>query len=272
MSRAARWGLVAFAAFSTLAAGIVIGLFVVKRIESGQWKMIDRDDLVKVRERLGGEKPGPSRIIYLARTPLEITPGEDNGPAGVSSVVAAKAGKPVKVPGWKGTDKAWKQFVACSTKLWAPFNVEVTDRKPAGDDYVLVAVGGRPMDIGEKNKRVGGLAPFSGEVIPKAVVFVFAQQLGNQVTPVCETAGMEVAHAYGLDHGYLCSDVMTYLKPCGPKKFVDKEIPCGEAKKRPCAGGGETQNSYQRLMEALGPKPVTTSASEVPAPAAAPAP
>lgn len=264
MSRAVRWGLVAFGAGATLVVGVVLGLFVVKRMESGEWKMIDKEDFVKVRERLAGEPRGPSRIIYLSRLPEQLTPGEDNAPAGVSSVVAAKAGKPVKVPGWKGSEKGWKQFVACQRKMWAPFNVEITDKRPSGDDFLLVAVGGRPGDIGEPSKRVGGLAPFSGEVIPKAVVFVFAQQLGHQVTPVCETAGMEIAHAYGLDHGYNCKDVMTYLKPCGPKTFLDKDIPCGEGKKRACAGGGETQNSYQRLLEALGPRPVTTSAAPAP--------
>lgn len=262
---AARWGFVALGVVVTLAAGVVLGLFVVKRLERGEWEMLDRDDLVRVRERLSLVRPsGPSRVIYLARTPLELTPGEDDAPAGVSSVVAAKKNAPVKVPGWKGTEKGWKQVVACVQKLWAPFDVEVTDRRPPGDDFVLVAVGGRPTDIGERNKRVGGLAPFSGDVIPKAVVFVFSQQLGNQVTPVCETIGMEVAHAYGLDHGYDCKDVMTYLKPCGAKKFLDKDIPCGETKKRPCMGGAATQNSHQRLLAILGARKPGTAAAPAP--------
>jgi len=64
-------------------------------------------------------------------------------------------------------------------------------------------------------------------VIARPIVFAFSAQLGNRVRDVCETIGMEVAHAYGLDHGYLCSDVMTYLQPCGAKRFVDKDIRCG---------------------------------------------
>ena len=249
---------------ATIVVGILLGLFVVKRMESGEWKMIDKEDFVKVRDRIADAPRGPSRIIYLARTPQAFTPGEDNAAGGVSSVVAAKANKPVKVPGWKGSDKGWHQVVSCVQKLWAPFDVQVVDEKPASDDYVMVAVGGRPGDIGETNKRVGGLAPFSGEVIPKAVVFAFAQQLGNQVQPVCETIGMEVAHAYGLDHEYECKDVMTYLKPCGPKRFVDKDVSCGEAKKRPCAGGAATQNSYKRLMDVLGPQTIAASAAPAP--------
>lgn len=239
----------------TVITGVVLGLFVVKRIETGGWHMLDKGDFVRVRDRIAGAPTPPtSRIIYLARGPLTLAPGDDDAPAGRSSVVAAQGTVNVKVPGWKGTDKGWTQLVTCVRKLFAPFDVEVTDRRPPGDDFILVAVGGRPTDIGMKNPRIGGLAPFNGDVIPRAVVFAFAQQLGNKVTPICETIGMEVAHAYGLDHAYDCKDVMTYLKPCGTKSFVDKDVACGEGKKRPCAGGAPTQNSYQHLLGVLGPR------------------
>jgi hypothetical protein len=234
---------------------VVLGLFAVKRIETGGGHLLDRGDFVRVRERLAGSPPpSASRVIYLARGPLTLAPGDDDASAGRSSVVAAQGTVTVKVPGWKGTDKGWTQLTTCVRKLFAPFDVEITDRRPTTDDFLLVAVGGRPSDIGMKNPRIGGLAPFNGEVIPRAVVFAFSQQLGNKVTPICETIGMEVAHAYGLDHGYHCKDVMTYLKPCGAKSFVDKDIPCGEGKKRPCAGGAPTQNSFRRLLAVLGPR------------------
>jgi hypothetical protein len=90
-------------------------------------------------------------------------------------------------------------------------------------------------------------------VIPRAVVFAFAAGVNHNVRTICETIGMEVAHAYGLDHAYLCKDVMTYLPDCGTRSFVDKDAPCGEKKKRACHGGAPTQNSYRRLLEELGP-------------------
>jgi hypothetical protein len=162
---------------------------------------------------------------------------------------------PAKLPGWKGTDKQWKAVMTCVQKLFAPFEVQVVDKRPTtGDDFVLVAVGGRPADIGVTDKRVGGLAPFNGGVIGTPVVFAFATALDNDTTAVCETIGMEVAHAYGLDHGYLCSDVMTYLRACGPKKFVDKDVPCGELEPRNCEGGEPTQNSFRTLLQVLGPR------------------
>lgn len=254
--KSSRMWLIALVALATLVGGVVLGLFVVKRIETGKWEMLDAEDFVKVQQRIAGAPPPQaSRVIYLARGPLTLAPGTDDAAAGKSSVVAAQGSATVKLPGWKGSAKGWTQLVTCVRGLFAPFDVEVTDKRPDDDDFLLVAVGGRPADIGMKNPRIGGLAPFNGDVIPRAVVFAFAQQLGNQVRPVCETIGMEVAHAYGLDHGYLCKDVMTYLKPCGAKSFVDKDIPCGEGKKRPCVGGAATQNSYRRLMAVLGPRP-----------------
>jgi hypothetical protein len=262
-----RLWIIALIALVTVLGGVVLGLFVVKRIETGGWAMLDRGDIVRVRERIAGAPPVPtSRVIYLARGPLTLAPGDDDAAAGRSSVVAAQGTATVKVPGWKGTEKGWTQLTACVRKLFAPFDVEVTDRRPLDtDDFVLVAVGGRPSDIGMKNPRIGGLAPFNGDVIPRAVVFAFAQQLGNKVTPICETIGMEVAHAYGLDHAFLCKDVMTYLRGCGTKKFVDQDVPCGEKKARVCKGGAPTQNSFRLLTQILGAAPPKPAARAAPA-------
>ena len=268
--------LIAVAVVALLAiAGAVLGLVIVTRLETGEWKVPDQgaiERIVKIAPKQ------PARTIFLERRPVEMRPGTDDSSKGVSSVLAsvrakaakaappAKAGtvakapadplRPVKLSGWKGTDKGWQQVVSCVAKLFEPFNVTITDKPPVDtDNIVLVAVGGRPGDLGVSDRRVGGLAPFHGGVIARPVVFAFATQLGNDVRTVCETIGMEVAHAYGLDHGYLCSDVMTYLKPCGTKKFVDKDVQCGELKARSCEGGEPTQNSYKRLLQVLGPRP-----------------
>jgi hypothetical protein len=260
-----------------LAAAAVLVLTVALRIESGEWRVPDVDDMQRIVLR----NPGPpARTIFLERRPVVIYPGHNDSSRAISSVLlnvrdkavaaatAAAASKkaagkpppdparPAKLPGWKGSDRAWSQVVSCVASLFAPFNVKVTDRPPAADEnHVLVVVGGKPSDIGATDGHVSGLAPFNGAVIAKPVVFAFSATLGNSVRQVCETIGMEVAHAYGLDHGYLCNDVMTYLKPCGAKKFVDKEVRCGEGKPRDCEGGAPTQNSFQRLLQVLGARP-----------------
>ncbi len=243
-----------------MVAGAVIGLVVALRVRTGEWQAVGVGDFVKIVTP--NAPPGPSKIIYLNRDKVTIAPGPDDAPDAVSSVVAALHPKgPATLPGWKGSKKAWGQVVTCVRNLFLPFDVQVVEQRPLGDDFVMVAVGGRPKDLGSKDKHVSGLAPFSGGVIPKAVVFGFAAQVGHDVNVVCETIGMEVAHAYGLDHAYLCKDVMTYLPGCKKRKFVDQDAPCGEKKKRACHGGAPTQNSYRRLLAVLGPRPPPAAAT-----------
>jgi hypothetical protein len=98
-----------------------------------------------------------------------------------------------RLPGFTGSDKSWKAIVACVKQKFAPFDAMVTETRPADGNYILVAVGGSPRDAGVP-KEVGGLAPFSGEVIPRAVVMAFAKKLGNRVRETCDVIGMEVAH------------------------------------------------------------------------------
>lgn len=242
-----RWLIIAGASGAFAAAVVIAGI--INRIETGRWAVPTAGDFVRIVK--GRPRPA-SKTIFLERRPLELVPGIDDAPRGVSSVLASASGKPAKLPGWKGSNAAWTKLVACVRGLFAPFAVEVTDEPPSHRDYVLVAVGGKPADIGVKNKRVGGLAPFNGDVIPVPVVFAFSAALRHDVRAICETIGMEVAHAYGLDHGYECKDVMTYLTGCGAKKFVDKNVRCGEKKPRDCEGGATTQNSYRHLVNVLG--------------------
>jgi hypothetical protein len=268
--RPLRYRIILIAGFALVAA-FGLALTVALRLESGEWQVPDIDDMQRIVLRTPGP---PSRTIFLERRPIVIYPGDDDSARAISSVLgntrakaaATKNGaavkptldpsRPAKMPGWKGTDRAWSQLVSCVAGLFAPFNVVVTDRPPTDrEDHVLVVVGGKPGDLGVTDGNVSGLAPFNGSVIARPVVFAFSAQLGNAVQQVCETIGMEVAHAYGLDHEYLCSDVMTYLRPCGAKRFVDKDARCGEGKARPCEGGKPTQNSYRHLLEVLGAHP-----------------
>ena len=247
-----RWVIVGALVGAVAAGGVLLGMTVVNRIETGTWEVPDTEDFVRI---VLPAAPVPARTIFLERRVVELSPGRDDAPARVSSVVLSAANRPVKLPGWKGGDAKWKKVVTCVKALFAPFDVEVTDVAPTYTNYALVVVGGVPADVGVANKRVGGLAPFSGGVIPTPIVFAFSGALHNDVQAVCETVGMEVAHAYGLDHAFECKDVMTYLTGCGPKKFVDKDLPCGETEARVCEGGKPAQNSVRHLLGVLGPRP-----------------
>lgn len=247
-----RWRWTILGAVVALAIGIVTAVAVEIRVDSGEWRVPETKDFVRIERRLEHK---PSRTIFIERRGVELKPGDDDAASGLSSIVASAINKPVKTRGWSGSDARWKQLVACVAKQFAPFAVAVTDERPPTDDFIMVAVGGRPTDVGIKEKDVAGLSPFNGAVIPRSIVFAFSAATDNDVETTCETIAMEVGHSYGLDHEYLCKDVMTYLRGCGAKRFVDETVPCGEAKKRACETGGTTQNSYRHLLSVLGAHP-----------------
>jgi hypothetical protein len=274
-------------ALGVVALGTVAGLVIAKRQATGKWTFPTGDDVVRIGRRVSSQTeppppPPPPRIIYLHSGPIRLVGGLDDA-AGRRSSVVASAGAPtgghthgaagggaatggataapaaatapreVSLRGFRGSKKSWRQIVTCVEKLFAPFDVVVTETEPPpGTRYVMAVVGGRPRDLGHKG-RVAGLAPFSGGVVQNAVVFAFSDELGNRVRATCEVIGMEVAHAFGLDHAHHCKDVMTYLRGCGAKAFRDVDARCGESKPRDCHGGAATQNSYRRLLSVLGP-------------------
>jgi hypothetical protein len=245
-----------------LIAGAIIAVTVSIRVETGPWRVPHKDDFVRIARRFDHK---PSKTIYLERNAVDLRPGEDDAAKGISSVLANASNKPARSKGWTGGDVKWKSLVTCVKTLFAPFDVVVTDERPTNDNFLMVVVGGKPTDIGVTDgHHVSGLAPFNGGVIPRAIVFAFSAVSNNDVHATCETVGMEVAHAYGLDHEYHCKDVMTYLSGCGAKTFVDLDAPCGESAKRACEGGATTQNSFQRLVGVLGAASAPV-ASEVPA-------
>jgi hypothetical protein len=240
----------------TVAAAAIVVVVVDVRVTTGVWRLPHKSDfvraehdLVRIARRLGHK---PSKTIYLERGPVDIAPGEDDSAAGLSGVLANNANRPIKTRGWSGGKVQWAKIVGCVQHELGAFDVAVTDKRPVTDDFVLVAVGGYPTDVGLKDKTIAGIAPFSGEVIPRPIVFAFSAQIENDVGETCEVIAHEVAHTYGADHEFLCEDVMTYLSGCGHKVFVDKDAPCGEKATRECEGGQATQNSYRRLLTVLG--------------------
>jgi hypothetical protein len=251
--RKRRFLVIILSALAVIAVSVVAVVIISIRLDTGTWRVPEREDFVRIAHRLDTR---PSKTIYLERHSIDLRAGEDDASQGISSVLASANAKPTKSKAWSGGDAKWKSLVGCVKKLFEPFDVEVTDVRPAHSNFLMVVVGGTPVDIGIKGSHhVSGLAPFNGAVIPRAIVFGFSGTTKNDVRQTCETIAMEVAHAYGLDHEFLCKDVMTYLTGCGPKSFVDADAPCGESKKRTCEGGGKTQNSYRRLVDVLGARP-----------------
>ncbi len=196
--------------------------------------------------------PGGAPLpVYLERRQITYTGGSDNSASNRSSVVGSGS---ATVGGYTGSQASWDQIVSCVQDQFSRFNIEVTDVEPTSGEYVEAHFGGSPGQIGLPS-GVGGVAPidsYSCNIIPRAIVYIFSDVLGGSAQVNCEVAAQEIAHAFSLDHEYLCQDPMTYLGGCGSKTFQDTDAQCGEYSPRQCNCNRATQNSVEVMLDKLG--------------------
>jgi hypothetical protein len=140
---------------------------------------------------------------------------------------------------------------------WSPFNVVITDSRPANGDYTM--------------NMTGPTNPFGGGVLGIAPLDCNDQQTHNNITfafhsvndsfsaaVTATTIGQEVAHSYGLEHVDEPGDIMNPFNAGGDASFRDECIPivqsvsCGAQHQAVC-GQSNIQNSYQELMNLFGP-------------------
>jgi hypothetical protein len=163
----------------------------------------------------------------------------------------------VRIPKFGGGDRAWNAMVSCVKEQFAPFQIEIVERRPSGSDHITALVGGKASMIGLSDRTTAGIGPYDGSVLRGALVHVFSQVGPGErdAANLCAVTAHEVGHALGLDHTYTCGDMMSYFNDeCGPQTFLDVEMPCGESEERTCATGDETQTSYRRLASLVGLK------------------
>ena len=206
---------------------------------------------VDIPTRAAGPQPaaaGPA-LIYLNRcsTGCTVSPGVDDSRADTSSIIS----NTIFVSPFDKGDDAWSDVVNCVRRIYAPFNVDVTDVDPGTIPHHEAIVAGTPTESGFP-ENYGGVAPYACGQIPNSVTYSFANVWWS-ANEICETVAQETAHAFGLDHAVLCNDPMTYLAPCGPKSFQNFDAPCGEKEERECFCGGTTQNSFRMIETMFGP-------------------
>jgi hypothetical protein len=188
-------------------------------------------------------------IVYVNRSGGTVSAGEDDSHRGTSSLVESGS---VKVPPWKGGDTRWKKVMACARDRFRAFDIDLVEERPPSGDYIEAMVGGMPSLLGY-GKDVSGIAPYTGDVMPNAIVYIFAAGVDYDVEVTCVDVLHEVGHALGLDHEYLCQDPMSYLWDCDQAKtFQDVEAQCGEDDPRSCENGTHTQNSFRILARNVG--------------------
>jgi len=204
---------------------------------------------VKLRGAIPG---GPPLPIFMNFNGGTYSGGFDNSANNVSSVVGQGQ---ATISAFSGTPQQRQQIMDCVIDQFSRFNAFVTDVEPTQGDYIESIVGGHPSQVGLPN-GVGGVAPidnFRCNVISRAIVYTFTDNIGNNPQRVCEVVAQEVAHAISLDHEFLCEDPMSYLNGCGAKEFRDIDAQCGEYSPRACNCNRPSHNSVEILLEKLGP-------------------
>ena len=210
---------------------------------------LEHDQIVE--PALMHSKPGTNPVtVYLNRGGTTLESGWDNSAKNTSALIRSYGFESLEIPAYSGSRSKWNKTVECVKNKLSDFDIEVVDERPAGGDYIMAMLGGNPSLFGYP-RGVSGVSPFSGDIIPQAVVFVFERSLRSNVEAVCTSAVHEIGHALGLEHQYTCEDPMSYLHGCGEKSFQDLEAWCGEYEPRRCANGGK-QNSYRHLAEVVG--------------------
>jgi hypothetical protein len=242
-------GLLGFTAYQRLSPGAVVDL-----------PSLSRDVHVVVSQVEG--VGAVMHTIYLNREGATLVAGDDDSLHNASSIVRNTGKSAVHIPAYAGSAQAWSALATCIRSKFRPFDISVVDERPVSGDYIMAVVGGTPEDLGaikdahgteEHTHDILGLAPFSGAPVANAVVLVFSRRSAERAVTTCETAGMEIAHAYGLDHERNCHDLMSYMTPCGARTFVNAVAHCGEESDRNCADNSATQNSFAKLLAAVGP-------------------
>jgi hypothetical protein len=199
----------------------------------------------------GARHPGAKRTIFMNRFGGEYLRGwPSDSRINRSSVMNVDR---AIVPAYPH-DVTWGGIMDCMRDAFADFDIYVTDEDPGDVDHLEIVVGGLAEDLGLP-PSVGGISPWSGcDVLENSIVFAFAGD-STDLDWLCWVSGQELGHSFGLDHVTYCDDFMTYDFTCSSRSFTDEDAYCGETSSRPCYCGGETQNSYQLLLERLGPHP-----------------
>ncbi len=242
-------------------AGLLIAPSVVRADEfidddrpRGTYVMVDAPDALSNGDDIEVHGGGEPHILFINRCEGGTTlyAGNEDSRSNSSTILQINGIGSATMPPFPYGDAAWDDMMQRTRSIFSPFNILVTDVDPGDVPHDEAMVCGSSSDVG-MGPNVGGVAPYNCGIIPNAITFTFPENLGNDPQLLAEVVGQEAAHAWGLDHEFLCEDPMTYLSGCGPKSFQDIDAPCGEFSARACQCGGNSQNSYQIIMGIFGP-------------------
>jgi hypothetical protein len=198
--------------------------------------------------------PAQSRIVYLNRGGITLSPGGNDSRTNQSSLIQER----IVIPPWSASEALWADTLSCVRVMFARFDLQITDIDPGNTPHIEAVFGGKPemFDLGA---NVAGVSPFSTtcRTVESSIVFTFTDVIRQDPQVACEVMAQEIAHSYGLDHEMLAADPMSYLSYAGKRSFQDQLAECGETTARPCGLQGlpscrERQNSVALLRARAG--------------------
>lgn len=204
--------------------------------------------------RQGLEVEGEPLFLFLnfCEGGCRFTPGADDARIGTSSIPS----EPVTLPESVMSDEEHDELLRCLYQIFEPFEVLITRERPMGRRYVEAVIAGEARDLG-LSPTIAGISPLACGLIEYGVNFNFFKQIPrvDGIQELCNVIAHETGHTIGLEHAYLCSDVMTYLPHCeDPAYFTRADVQCGGFFPETCTCGPDFQNSHLTVMEELGPR------------------
>ncbi|RMG98636.1 MAG: PEP-CTERM sorting domain-containing protein [Deltaproteobacteria bacterium] len=199
-------------------------------------------------------RPAKQGVIFVNFDGANLQSGWDNSKTNTTQI--SQLAGPFAAYGQGSKREATMQAVRDD---WAPFNVIVTDTRPASGDYTM--------------NMTGPTNPFGGGVLGIAPLDCNDSQTHNNITfafhsandqfsasTQATTIGQEVAHSYGLEHVDEPGDIMNPYNAGGNPSFTDQciqivsnqGIVCGSQHAAQC-GSSNMQNSYRELLALFGP-------------------
>jgi hypothetical protein len=192
-----------------LPAGLVQrgGVVLPQAIEDGT-VVIEPEDIFAVEDIPGNEYPR-KHTLFINFNGGMLYAGADNSAENRSTL--AKQGI---YPTYEGTEQKALSIIQAVTDDVAAYGISVVylQRPNNTVPYTMEMVGGEWTDT-NIGSAAGGVAPGAdcGALGQRHVVYTFASG-GTSATQAANTASQEAGHAWGLDHTFNCSSVMSY---CG---------------------------------------------------------
>lgn len=202
------------------------------------------------------------QLLFVNFDGAVITAGNDDARTNTSSLARSFSRLVGEFPAY-GTGARRFSVLQAMELDWAPFNVHITQTRPASGNYTMVVVG--PREFADTQ----GYAPIDcANTNPNNIAFVNSYD-GDRVLDTNQTAGLlghEAAHSFGLEHTE-DGDQMMESFITGDPSFVDSCLPhelgytqCSLQHAAHCESGS---NEYQEAMTLFGPREADTVAPVV---------